>query len=65
MGDMYNEAGREATRKVVETTTTIHPDGKITVIRKETTNTVTGTQKSLTTKNKTAPTKEVLAIGWK
>lgn len=71
MGDMYYEAGREATRKVVHTTTTIHPDGTCTVTcttcikRTETTNTVAGTERSLATTNETAPTKKVLDIGWK
>lgn len=65
MGDMYNAAGREVTRKVVETTVTVSPDGTQTFKKTETTETVPGTQKRLPTTTETAPNENILALPWK
>lgn len=65
MGDMYNAAGREVTRKVVETTVTVSPDGTHTFKKRETTETVPGTQKRLQPTTETAPNEKILALPWK
>lgn len=62
MGDMYNEAGRDVTRKVVETTVNVFPDGTRTFKKTETIETVPGTQKKLPTTTETAPNEKSLAL---
>lgn len=65
MDNMYHRAEQEGTKKVVETTATFHNDGTLTVKKKETTETVPCTRNRLPTTTETAPTRNVLALGWK
>lgn len=65
MDNMYHTPEQEVTRKVVETTATFHTDGKVTVKKTETTETVPSTRNRLPTTTETAPTNNVLALPWK